>query len=427
MKVKKVIVILAVICLMCNASILMAGDIPLQRAIEKGIALDAGTANVKLAQEQSQLDIQKARDLKRFTVMAAGSYRFQSEQMEISAIPGTSFSAGAKHNYDLKLAVTQPVYTGGVLSGAVDSSIHADAIQELNLSQRKIQVAADIKLSYFTYRLLDHKKKSLQLLMKNLELHHQKLEDYYKEDLVKKSDVLETQIKITEIMMNLEQLQRQMQEEKISFQRLTGFDIDDIKSDYNEETSGFEDSFARFTAIHPALKQFRRRVRLKEQQKKITKGKYKPQVMSFAELHYGRPGIDFFKNEWSLYFQGGINISMKVFDWHRLRKENRIADTAIEQLKNSEQEMIDKVKKQMKQLYVRKHSLQKQLEQARQLSEISAEDAGLKKILYDENQAANVDYLAALVTTQRYQSMQQELIAQIQLVNTGINMLVGEQ
>lgn len=435
--VKKIMLVLLGSWLVLISVPVLAGDIPLQKAIDKGIAMDAGNANFKLAWNQAQLDTEKARLQKRFTVSAAGSYRFQSDRMQISmpdimpapgiVIPGTRIDAGSKHNYDLKLAITQPIYTGGVLSGAVDINSHAAALQKLNVSLRKVQVTGNIKSSYFTYRLLERKKNSLRLLKKNLELHNKRLEDYYREELVKKTDLLETRIKITETQMNIEQLQRKMKEEKIHFKRLTSFDIDNIETEYIEEAAGFKDSFGRFNARHPALKQFRRQIKIQEQQKKIMAGNYKPQVMGFAQLHYGKPGIDFFKNQWSLYFQGGFDVSMKLFDWHRLRKDKQIADAAIDRLRNREKDFIDNVRKQMEQLYARKRSLKKQLEQARQLAEMATEDAGLKKDLYDENQAANVDYLSALLTTQRYRSMQRELDARVQLVNAGINMLVGEQ
>jgi outer membrane protein TolC len=435
MSVAKTIVLAAVWWLAFFPAMARAGDIPLPKAVQKGIELDAQYNNHRLARRQADLEIQKAKNNRRFTVDAAGSYRFQSDQMEISmpdispapglVIPGVQISAGAKHNYDLKLSLLQPIYTGNILSQSIHLNRQAAAVRGWDVILRKVQVAGQIKTSYYTCRLLESKEKSLLLLIENLGLHYKRLADYFEEDLVKKSDLLETEVKINEAEMNLEQVRRQMEEEKISFHRLTSFHIHDIEAGYREDAAGFEDSFARFSTTHPALKQLEHHIRMQGSRKKIIAGNYLPRVMGFAELHYGRPGIDFFQNRWSFYFQGGINVQVKVFDWNRRHKDSQIVDADIGRLKNRKKEIVNDVKKQFMQLYARKRSLERQLQKARKLAAIAAEDAALKKELYNENQAANIDYLAALLTKERYQSMQQELNVQVQLVNVGINLLVG--
>jgi outer membrane protein TolC len=150
-----------------------------------------------------------------------------------------------------------------------------------------------------------------------------------------------------------------------------------------------------------------------------------PQVAGFAQLHYGRPGIDFFKNQWSLYFQGGLSASMKLFDWHKKKQDHQVADASIRQLENRKQELLIEVKKNLKQLYTGLRSIESQLTLAKQLASTAGEDAQLKEELYKENQSANIDYLSALINKERYEAMQQEFIFQGQLLKMTINMLVG--
>ena len=47
----------------------------------------------------------------------------------------------------------------------------------------------------------------LQVLIKQLQLHHGKLQHYFREELIRKSDLLETETKIREQEMNLRDLQ----------------------------------------------------------------------------------------------------------------------------------------------------------------------------------------------------------------------------
>jgi outer membrane protein TolC len=413
------------------------GKIPLEKAVEQGIRLDAGWKNLRLEGRKAAVELEKARKTKWFTLDLGGSYLFKSEQIELRfpdtqpapgvIIPGTHITAGSKHNYDLRLSLVQPVYTGNIISNSIAAAEQKAAVERYNLQQRKIEVAGAVKSSYFSFRLMKSKKRSLTLLIRNLELHRTRIADLYKEDLARKSDLLETEIKITEARMNLEALNRRMEEENIRFARLCSYDIADIREDYVESAGSFEESLARFTQHHPALKTLDRRVRLLQIGEKVVSGKYLPQVSGFAEVHYGRPGIDFFADRWSLYFQGGISVRMTLFDWNRLKREHELANASIRQLTNRREELVTEVKKGLKQLYAGLRSLGRQLELAKKLAASAAEDAALKEALYKENQAANVDYLSALVNKERYESLQDELGFQTQLLKMNINILVGKE
>jgi len=409
--------------------------ISLKKAIEKGIQMDNQYKNRLLDTEISGLNQKIARMKKLFDVDLGGSYFFKSQQMEIAfpdsnpapgvVIPGMNILAGAKHNYDLKLSLVQPIFTGGILSNHVKLETLKQLREEYNTDFRKIEVAGMIKSSYFTYRLLESKKKSLSLLIRNLKLHYKKINNLYREELVKKSDLLETQIKISETEMKREELNQLLQEEKINFTRLCGFAVEDVEKNYDESIDTLPESLSFFKARHPALKTIDQNIRLLYLQKKIAAGNYLPRVQGFAELHYGRPGIDFFKNEWSLYFQGGINVNLRIFDGNQLKIEKKIADMTIQKLDNHKEDLFLEVKKKLTQLYAKKKSIEKQLILVKSMVKFASEDAGLKEELVKEKQIPNIDYLSALLDKERYQSMQNELLMQLRLIKLNINTLIG--
>jgi len=409
--------------------------ISLEKAIEEGIQRDNQHKNRLLDSEISGLNQKKARMKKLFYVDLAGSYFFKSRQMGIAfpdsnpapgvVIPGMNITAGAKHNYDLKLSVVQPIFTGGILSNHVKLETQKQLREKYNTDSRKIEVAGMIKSSYFTYRLLESKKKSLSLLIRNLKLHYKRINDLYKEELVKKSDLLETQIKISETEMKHEELDQLLKEEEINFTRLCGFAVDDVERKYDESISTLPESLSFFKARHPVLKIIDQNIRMLDLQKKIAAGNYLPRVQGFAELHYGRPGIDFFQNEWSLYFQGGINVNFRIFDGNQLKIEKKTVDMTIRKLDNHKEDLILEVKKKLTQLYAKKKSIEKQLDLVKSMVKSASEDAVLKEELVKEKQVPNIDYLSALLDKERYQSMQNELLLQVRLIKLGINTLIG--
>jgi outer membrane protein TolC len=412
-----------------------ASDIPLEQAVETGIRADAQYKNRLLDREAAALEQKKARMEKFFKLDASGSYLFRSRQMEISlpnfqlapgvTVPGPQITAGSKHNYDLGLSLAQPLYTGGILANNVKLAAEKESIERQRAFLRRLELAGKIKASYFTYRLLENKKKSLALLIENLELHARRIDDFYREELVGKSDLLETGLKIAEVEMNLEESTRAMKEEALNFNGLCTVDIEAVERDYDEPVGTLAESLAFFKAHHPALKTIDHNIAAALLGRKIIAGRHLPRVSGFAELHYGRPGIDFFKDEWSLYVQGGIAVDVKVFDWNRLKRDKRIADISIERLENRKAALIDETKKALARLYTRMRSIERQLQLLEKLIKTSAEDAALKEEAYKEQQAANIDYLSALLAKERYQSMKNERTAERQLVKVGINTLIG--
>jgi outer membrane protein TolC len=413
----------------------LMGEIPLKQAIEKGIRIDPQYKNHLLEHDIGRLNQAKARMKKLFQLDFGGSYRFKSQQMEIlfpdalpapgAAIPGGKITAGAKHNYDLKLSLVQPIFTGGVLANAVKLETQKQILTEHRTALREIEVAAKIKSSYFTYRLLENKKKSLALLIKKLKLHLKQISDFYGEELVKESDLLETEMNVGETEMKLEDLNRLLEEEKINFAGLCTFNIEDIEKVYDETDGTYGESLEFFKADHPVLKTIESNIQLLFLRKKITAGQYLPRVNGFGEFHYGKPGIDFFKNEWSLYFQGGIAVNVKIFDWGQLRNDKKIVDFSIEQLNNRREGLITETQKTLAQLYARKRTVKKQLELLGKLVRAASRDAELKEELYKEHQVANIDYLASLLTKERYESMKNERAVEYQLVKLRINVLIG--
>jgi outer membrane protein TolC len=413
----------------------LPAEIPLEKAVETGIRSDFQYRNQLLEQDISRLNREKTRMKKLFQLDFAGSYLFKSQQMAIEfpetplmpgvTMPGREIEAGAKHNYDLKISLAQPIFTGGMLSNAVELETQKQILANHQTTLREIEVAGKIKTSYFTCRLLENKRKSLSLLLENLELHLKQIGDWYNEELVRQSDLLETEMQISETRMNMEELNRLLEEEKINFARLCTFNVEEIEKTYDEPVGTREESLEYFKTHHPVLKAIDSHIRSLVLQGKITTGQYLPQVNGFAGIHYGRPGIDFFKNDWMLYFEGGISVNLKVFDWERLKKEKKIVDFSLRQMDNRKEETITEARKNLAQLYAGKESIEKQLTLLEKLVETAERDANLKKELYKEQQVSNIDYLSSLLKKERYQSMKNERTMEYQLVKLAINTLIG--
>lgn len=399
--------------------------ISLEEAIQKALERAPDYRNGVLEEKSLELEKRSAEMKRYFSLDSSASYLFRSEQMEV-AFPGKVIKAGAKHNYDVNFSLKQPLFTGNILSNGIKMSELELAVAQNQTLLEKIDITAEIKSSYFNYHLLLDKRNSLETLIRQLGLHLKKIENFYKEELVRKTDLLETRRKMREQELNVEDLNHLIVSEGIRFEKLCGVFIDLVDLGYVEKASDFVGSFEEFKVSHPLLKTLNRNLEMLSTRGRMVKGGYLPQVAGFAELHYGRPGVDFFKNQWQLYFQGGISVNFRLFDWDKKKRELMVLDYAGEKVRNRRDDFILEGERLLRQLFEAMGSLARKMVILDELVRTAAEDVELKGDLYREQQVSNIDYLEALTTKERYESMKRESLMQLELVKVSINRVIGK-
>jgi outer membrane protein TolC len=261
-------------------------------------------------------------------------------------------------------------------------------------------------------------------LIEKLTLHQKLADDLFQEGQVRKSDLLETLSGIEEIRLKLNNADRSLENERIYFLKLCGYDPEDIDESYVEPPITQDAAQSYFETMHPVLASLRHQAEALALQKKIADGRYLPRLSGYAEVHYAKPGIDYFKKEWMLYLQGGVLLSLPVFDWNRLGREKAVLGYQERKLENQRKQLVRDVNRSLEQMYTSLRMLEGQQSHVDRLIRLSAEDARLKEALYREGQIPNVDYLAALLDQQKHELMKDEIRIHIEQLKVSINTLI---
>lgn len=409
--------------------------IPLEKAIADGLKLSYDYQNLYLDQTGAEIKRLQAAKNKLFNLNFSANYLFKSDTMIIETpkvhipgsitLPGHQIEAGLKNNYDFKLSLLQPLFTGGLLSYSEKMSEIKKAIAASRTELKGHEITGLIKTSYFHYMLLTRKQKSLTALQNKLALHHGKLKNLFSEGLVKKSDLLETLSQLEELNLTLNDTEMAIENERNRFHLLCGLYPENIDEHYREKTLSSLAAWEFFKSQHPVLKQLDSQREILMVKKKTVSSRYLPQVSGFAEIHYGRPGIDFFKKEWALYFQGGITLQLPLFDWSKGKSERELIDLEIMKLDNQKKNLIRDIELQINHLYAAIKTLESKLIHMEQLIKYAQEDGQLKASLYQERQIPHTDYLAALLNLEKYSFSKEEIIFQIEKIKVNINILIG--
>ncbi len=255
---------------------------------------------------------------------------------------------GAKNTFDFSLKLEQPIYTGRILTFKTRFSEIKSIEIEYKKELLKNSISYAVKLSFLNYLYLKKKKKQLELTLETLKNHLKKLKSFYNEELIERSDIIETELKCEEIKLKINDIEALISDSREEFLKLTGFSPEDIDEKYHENSLSFDESLKYLKANHPFLKTLENEKKLVLLGEKIEKASYLPQIFGFYNLHYGKPGIDFFKDEWSLYFETGISINLKVFDWGKLKKRKKVYDYSLIKIENKKDDFFKRISKDSK-------------------------------------------------------------------------------
>jgi outer membrane protein TolC len=419
------------------ATFILPAKVTLSQAVVSAWTSSRSLDSQKLEEEAASIAGLTALRQKYFSIYASGSYRYTSDKVEVKISdfpipvsanipPGTVVLSAPNDNFDLKMSLVQPLYSGGLLNNAVKMEAIRGAAEKDLTRLKKIELAGKVRSSYFNYLLFCNKRDSLSFFLSSLNLHLQKVENLYAEELVKKSDLLETRTKVDEIKLSLVDLEQLIAAEAVHFNSFCGYDPQDIDFKPVTRNESFDSAREYFLAGHPLLRSLDERVRIIQIQKKSIAGAYLPQLNAFAELHYGRPGQNFFKDQWTFYVQGGLSVTMPVFNWNKGGRDKNLADIAGRKLENQRADFIRESEKNLRQLYLYKESLEKKLVLLDSLSANAAEDIRLKERLYEENQIDHTDLLAAMTSQERYLSNREEMLTQMEMLKVNIDTLIGK-
>lgn len=411
--------------------------IRLEQAVADGIAMNPAYANALLDKETAAVEESQARQNRLFTVQTGGDYFYRSATLQIEipgvevpgliSVPGKSLEAGVHHNFDLKMGVYQPIYTGGRLSGSLKLREIQKAVADNQARLQKLEIAGQIKTVFFDFLVLDKNRESLTHLKDKLNLHLAKAEDLRQEGLIGKIDVLETRRRIDEIDLRIEDVSQAIAAQRIRFHRLCGHYPGDIDRSYTEEGEPLAASMDYFRTHHPAFLTLQKRIDLLTAQKRIASAQTLPQVSGFGEVHYGKPGIDFFQKEWMLYFQGGITVNWTLFNWGKADAEKEVLDLEIRKIQNQTEYFLNDIRENLEKLYQLRRMLENKIALAEELIENTREEADIKADLYRERRLPNRDYLAALEAMEQAKVFQKELRYRLEQVNIRINTLIGRE
>lgn len=263
--------------------------------------------------------------LPQINIVGQATYQNEVTQLPFS-LPNMAIEPLTKDQYKVFADVQQTIYDGGMISNQkkiaqINSEIE---MQKTEVETHKLEER--INQIFFGALQTDEQIGQNELTIFDIQNALEKAENQLKNGVILRSnvDVLKAQL------IQLEQKQIELQNIKKSFlEMLSVF----INRNLDEQTKLQKPERILVENVNnrPELKLFDLQKQALETQKSVINSRNRPKLGAFVQGGYGKPGLNMLKNEFDMFYIGGVRLNIPVSGFYT--KKN---DLALIQLQQNE-------------------------------------------------------------------------------------------
>lgn len=257
--------------------------------------------------------------LPQLTFNAQGSYQSQVTSVEVP-IPGVKIPAPEKDQYKITADINQLVFDGG-------ATREQKKLQQLNAEVEGQQVEVElykirerINQLFLGVLYLDEQLKQLSLVRRDLETGLKKVEAQLRNGTAFRSnaDILRAEL------LKTDQRAIELKSGRWSLMQTLGLfinrSLDSTEQLQRPSPAGTGDT----TIRRPEITLFANQQQLLEQQNNLIRARNLPKTSLFLQGGYGRPGLNMLKNEFDLFYIGGVRLNWSLSNLYTARNDKKI-------------------------------------------------------------------------------------------------------
>lgn len=329
-------------------------------------------------------------------------------------LPGAGMPELSKDRYQVTLDVNQTIYDGGATKRRMEA-----ASQQLKSNQQKVEVQlyqlrAQVNDLYFNVLMLQAREKTLEILNKSLQNNLKLIRSRIKNGVLLPSDSSLVRAELVQVHQQIKETEYSRRATLATLSELMKVKIP-IGSYLKVPVSNALPQAEK----RPEYQMFEYQKQSLQSMEKVVSTKNKPRIMAFAQLGYGRPGLNFLSNDFDAYYQFGVKLNWRIWDWGSRNRE-------IEQLKikqalvQNQQEVFETNQK----IQTEKFSYQVQ-----QLTELIKRDKEIIELRQQIVKSSEAQVKNGVITTTQYlnqlnmatQAAIRMQLHQIQLLKTKVD------
>ena len=264
------------------------------------------------------LDIIKSSYLPEFQINGMATY--QSDVIDLGInVPGINIPSPAKDQYKMSLDINQMIYDGGITKSRKDVQKASLKTELQQVELELFSIKKSVNKFFFLHFIL---KDNLELLQNAKNVLSKKLSSVIsgvENGVLLNSDLLTLEVEIIRLEQKIEDVELSLNSSLEILEILTKENLKNKEFSLPENpTIAISESNRPENLLFQYQKENLKTV---AQLKKIQN---RPKIFGFAQLGYGKPGLNLMSETFDFYYITGVKFSWKIWDWEKQKKESNI-------------------------------------------------------------------------------------------------------
>jgi len=264
---------------------------------------------------------------------------YQSDVMSVSfPVMGNNLGfEGEKDQYKATIDINQLIYDWGRIKAAKEKEQFSLKVSQQNVQVELNRIKEQINQFYFAILLLNQNEEVLQTMLNDLEAREMKVESAVKNGVLLNSDLSAIKAEKIKVKQNIIEISNNRLAAIQILAEITGMEI---SSDSKFEIPDYEINIEE-NALRPEFALFDYRSEQLDATANLISKQNKPMFYSFAQVGYGKPGLNMTSDEFDSFYIVGVGLSWNFWDWKQTKRKKEIT-LLNKSVVNSNKETFDK-------------------------------------------------------------------------------------
>lgn len=311
-----------IIAFLCTSVYLSQGQYTLTQALQDASTKNSTATLIDLARQEADLkySIASHKNLPQLNLVAQSTYQSETSGIDLS-FPGVTIPRLSKDQYKAQLDISQNIYDGGAISALKDNARLEGELNAINAVADMDKIKERVILLYFGILEVDKRLENLQLVKDDLNGIEKRLTAAVQNGISLKSEL--NNIKVEQINVATQENELSTIRKTLTSQLEVWTHHSLAPSDKLEipSTTLIDESFNKQL---PALAMFgiqKKQISLAQRLDEIAR---RPKIGAFAQLGYGKPGLNFLKNEFAPYYLVGVRAQWNISSFYDQSHQNKL-------------------------------------------------------------------------------------------------------
>ena len=337
-------------------------------------------------------------------------------------------------NYNLRLTLQQPIFTGFRLTNSVKAAEYSAAAAQEDFSKDKIEFVYNIKNAYWNLFKAMEFKRVIEENVEQVKAHLKDVQNMHQQGMVTKNELLKVQVQLSEASLRHLDAKNNVQLAMLGLNNALGLPLHtdlslEVSVDHQpKEFGSLNTLIEKATASRSDIRGMEYRVKAGEAGVSIAKGGWLPQVYLTGNYYYSRPNqrilptTDAFKDTWDV----GIAVSFDIWNWGTTVHQTNQAEAQLAQAKDALGLMKDGVTLEVTQSFLFLEQSKERISVSKQSVEQADENFRVTTEKFKSGLALNSDVLDAEVALLQAKTNYTQSLVDYALAEARLMKSIGE-